>query len=331
MTKKNILSCIQPTGQIHLGNYLGAIQNYVKLQADYECVYGVVDYHAMTMPYNPEELKKNTLNMVIALVACGVNIENIFVQSLVPEHTELAWILGCVCAYNELTRQTQFKDKSNQLEENTSGTFITSGLFTYPVLQAADILMYHPHFVPVGKDQEQHIELSRNVANRFNYQFQTEYFPEPKSLFTEIPKVLSLADPSKKMSKSLGEKHCLFLFEEESTLRKKIKTAVTDVGDTPEGQMSPGVENLFSIIKALGNQALYDSLMQEYLTTGKMYGKLKEGVAETVVPFTNQLKEKRNEVLEDKDFLEKVRHSSAEIRKKAQKTLREVREITGLM
>ncbi|MBX7243187.1 MAG: tryptophan--tRNA ligase [Bacteroidia bacterium] len=331
MTKKNILSAIQPTGQIHLGNYLGAIQNWVKLQADYNCVYGVVDYHAMTMPYDAQALRNNTLDMIMSLVACGVKPENLFIQSLIPEHTELAWILNCVASYNELTRQTQFKDKIAQLEENTSGSFITAGLFTYPVLQAADILMYHPHFVPVGKDQEQHVELSRNVVNRFNYQFQTEYFHEPQVLFTETPKVQSLADPSKKMSKSLGEKHCVFLFEEESTLRKKIKTAVTDTGDTPEGQMSPGVENLFTIIKALGNDSLHQDLMQEYLSGAKMYGKLKEGVAETVVPFVNTLREKKMEIMEDADFMDKIRASSAEIRKKAQKTLQEVREITGLI
>ncbi len=328
--KKNILSAIQPTGQMHLGNYLGAVQNWVKLQENYHCTYGVVDYHAMTMPYNAQELRKNTLDMVMSLVACGVKIENLFVQSLIPEHTELTWILNCMASYHELTRQTQFKDKMSLLEENISNSFITSGLFTYPVLQAADILIYHPHFVPVGKDQKQHIELSRNIANRFNYQFQTDYFREPQALFTEIPKVQSLADPAKKMSKSLGEKHCLFLFEEENTLRKKIKSAVTDVGDTSEGQISPGVENLFSIINSLGNKDLYKDLMKEYASGAKMYGKLKEGVATTVVPFVNALREKKEEIKEDKDFTEKIRASSAEIRKKAQKTLIEVREIVGL-
>ncbi len=314
-----------------MGNYLGAIKNWVKLQADYNCVFGVVDYHAMTMPYDAQDLRKKTLDMVMSLVACGVKIENLFIQSLIPEHTELAWILNCVTSYNELTRQTQFKDKTDHLEESTSGSFITAGLFTYPVLQAADILMYHPHFVPVGKDQEQHVELSRNVVNRFNFQFQTDYFHEPQVLFTEVPKVQSLADPTKKMSKSLGEKHCLLLFEEENTLRKKIKTAVTDIGDTPEGQMSPGVENLFMIIKALGNESLHQELMNEYLSGAKMYGKLKEGVAETVVPFVNTLREKKNEIMEDTDFMEKIKASSSEIRKKAQKTLKEVREITGLI
>lgn len=327
---KNILSCIQPTGEIHLGNYLGAIQNYVALQEGYNCYYGVVDYHAMTMPYDAHALRKNTMNLMIGLVACGVKVENLFIQSMVPEHTELAWILNCMTSYGELTRQTQFKDKTAQLEEGKSDAFISSGLFTYPVLQAADILIYHPHFIPVGKDQEQHVELARNIANRFNYQFQCAYFVEPQCLFTEVPKVQSLADPSRKMSKSLGDKHYLALFESEDSLRKKIKTAVTDAGDTPEGEMSVGVQNIFSIIKALGNQPLYDDLMQEYLSGVKMYGKLKNGLAETVVAFTNTLKEKRNEILEDKDFEEKVYASNDRIRKRAQQTIDEVREITGL-
>ena len=273
---KNILSGIQPTGEIHLGNYLGAVQNWVKLQAEYNCVYSVVDYHAMTMPYNPEQLRQNVWNITINLIACGVKIENLFIQSLVPEHTELAWILGCVTSYGELSRQTQFKDKSQQLEDTQTDTHISAGLFNYPVLQAADILMYHPDFVPVGKDQEQHIELSRNIANRFNHQFNTDYFREPKVLFTEIPKVQSLADPTKKMSKSLGDKHYIALFEAEDSIRRKIKTAVTDSGDTPEGEMSAGVSNMFSIIKALNRMDIYDDLMQEYLSGAKNVWQIKK-------------------------------------------------------
>jgi tryptophanyl-tRNA synthetase len=328
--KKNILSAIQPTGEVHLGNYLGAIQNWLRLQEEYNCVYGVVDYHAMTMPYHPETLRKNSYNMVVNLLACGIKPENIFIQSLVPEHTELAWILNCLCSYGDLTRQTQFKDKTQQLEDVSSEGFISAGLFTYPVLQAADILMYHPHFVPVGKDQEQHIELSRTIANRFNHQFQTDYFEEPKVLFTETPKIQSLADPTKKMSKSLGDRHYIALFEDEAGMRKKIKSAVTDAGDTPEGEMSAGVQNIFGIILALGNKPIYDDLMAEYLSGAKMYGKLKEGLAETVVNFTNELKENRANLLEDRDLPNKIKAASEEIRKRARKTVDEVREIVGL-
>ncbi|MGD2035949.1 MAG: tryptophan--tRNA ligase, partial [Bacteroidales bacterium] len=227
MSKKRVLSCIQPTGHIHLGNYFGAVKNWAKIQNDYDCFYGVVDLHAMTMPYDPKELKENTLQMVAELIACGLDPDRavIFVQSLVPQHTELAWIFNCIASYGELSRMTQFKDKSEQIEGGGKGQFISAGLFTYPVLQAADILIYRADFVPVGRDQVQHLELSRNIAVRFNRQFK-EYFPEPKPLLTEIPKLASLADPSKKMSKSLGEKHYISMFEGEASIRKKVRSAV---------------------------------------------------------------------------------------------------------
>lgn len=331
MQKQRILSCIQPTGEMHLGNYLGAVQNWVKLQENYECFYGVVDYHAQTMPYNTEDLRDSVMKIAVNLMACGINKENLFIQSLVPEHTELTWILGCVTSYGELSRQTQFKDKSQQLEDK-SETFISTGLFTYPVLQAADILIYHPHLVPVGKDQEQHIELSRNVANRFNHIFGVEYFQEPKALFTEIPKVQSLADPSKKMSKSLGDKHYIAVFEDEQVTRKKVKTAVTDSGDTPAGEMSAGVINLFSLLKACSTESsLYDSLMADYHSGNLKYSALKQGVADAVVALTNGFKARKSELLGNKkQLIEEIYDSSAAIRIKAQNTVREVREITGL-
>ncbi|MFN0201253.1 MAG: tryptophan--tRNA ligase [Bacteroidia bacterium] len=328
---EKILSCIQATGSMHLGNYLGAIKNWVELQTQYDCVYGVVDYHAMTVPYHAETLRKTTWNMAIDLLACGIKPENLFIQSLVPEHTELAWMLGCVTSYGELTRQTQFKDKSQQIEEGQKESFISSGLFTYPVLQAADILMYHPDFVPVGKDQEQHIELSRNIANRFNHQFQTEYFQEPQALFTEIPKVLSLADPTKKMSKSLGEKHCLYVFEDEKSLRKKIKTAVTDSGDTPEGEMSVGVANIFGLIKACGRADLHDDLLARYNEGERRYGDLKAALAESVMGLLLPMQARRAELMANPKQVEaEIRAASAQIRLKARKTLDEVREIVGL-
>lgn len=331
--RKRILSAIQPTGtgEIHLGNYLGAVQNWVKLQDSYDCFYGIVDYHAQTMPYNPIVLRENVMKMAINLLACGVNKENLFIQSLVPEHTELTWILGCMSSYGELNRQTQFKDKLAQLEEK-SDAFIPAGLFFYPVLQAADILMYHPHLIPVGKDQEQHIELSRNVANRFNHLFGVDYFHEPKALFTEVPKVQSLADPTKKMSKSLGDKHFIALFEEEASIRKKVKTAVTDSGDTPAGEMSTGVTNLFSLLKVSGKDgSIYESLMKDYHGGSLKYSELKQAVSDAIVELTNGFKNRRTELLEAKGkIVEEIYDSSADIRKTAQKTMNEVREITGL-
>ena len=206
---KTVLSAIQPTGDMHLGNYFGAVRNWVELQASYRCFYGVVDYHAMTMPYQVDKLRTNTWDLITNLAAVGVKPENLFVQSLVPEHTELGWILNCFCSYGQLTRMTQFKDKSHQVKDGGKEDFISAGLLDYPVLQTADILIYKADYVPVGKDQEQHLELARNIAARFNAAVSSDYFVLPEAMFTEALKIRSLADPQKKMSKSLGEKHYL--------------------------------------------------------------------------------------------------------------------------
>ena len=208
--RKNVLSCIQPTGDMHFGNYFGAVKNWVNLQSDYNCFYGVVDYHAMTMPYKPKNLRNNTWELIFNLMAAGIKTEHLFIQSLIPEHAELCWIFNCFTSYGMLTRMTQFKDKSKQSEQSAGGDgFISAGLLDYPVLQAADILIYRADYVPVGKDQEQHLELTRNIAQRFNNQVGKEYFVLPETLFTEVPKVMSPADPTRKMSKSAGEKHYL--------------------------------------------------------------------------------------------------------------------------
>ncbi len=329
---KNVLSCIQPTGDLHLGNYFGAVRNYVALQDQYQCRYGVVDYHSMTMPYQPETLRENTWKMVFYLLACGVKPENLFIQSLVPEHTELAWILSCMTSYGELNRMTQFKEKTDQLREADKESFVSLGLFAYPVLQAADILIYHADYVPVGKDQEQHLELSRNIAHRFNHQFGQVYFVPPEPLFTETPKILSLADPNKKMSKSLGEKHYVNLFGEEDRIRKQIKSAVTDAGDTPEGQMSNGVQNLFQLLSASNATSAHTALMADYQAGALRYSALKEAVADAVVAVTNPFRERLAALIADRhNVQESIRASSAHIRQRAQQTLREVREIAGLI
>jgi len=333
ISMKNVLSAIQPTGDLHLGNYFGAVQNWVRLQEAYKCTYGVVDYHSMTMPYEPEMLRENTWKMAFQLLACGIKPKNLFVQSLIPEHTELAWILSCATSYGELNRMTQFKDKSKQLEEKEGqDAFTSSGLFIYPVLQAADILIYHADYVPVGKDQDQHLELSRNVAQRFNHQFGKEYFIHPEPLYTETPKILSPADPTKKMSKSLGEKHYINLFGEEERIRKQIKSAVTDTGDAVAGEMSAGVKNLFEILRACGNIAAYNALMADYQAGTLKYSALKETVAEAIVALVNPFRERLSALQADKKNIKaQIQDSSAEIRKRAQQTMREVRELTGLL
>ena len=331
MAKKRVLSCIQPTGEMHLGNYFGAVKNWVSIQDDYDCFYGVVDLHAMTMPYDPKKLKENSLRMVAELLACGINPEKsvLFIQSLVPEHSELTWILNCVASYGELSRMTQFKDKSEQVEGG--GKFLSAGLFTYPVLQAADILIYKADFVPVGKDQVQHLELSRNIAVRFNNQF-GEYFPEPKPLLTDIPKLASLSDPSKKMSKSLGDKHYVGLFEDEVQIRKKVKSAVTDTGESQGNTMSAGVQNLFNIIKACENTDGYSSLLKDYHSGTLRYKDLKDITAESLVQLTTPFRLKREELLKDKIYLEGLaRELSEKARDFAKATMKVVRKLTGLL
>jgi tryptophanyl-tRNA synthetase len=330
-TRKQVLSGIQPTGDLHLGNYFGAVKNWADLQADYDCVYSVVDYHSMTMPYKAKDLRENTWKMAFQLLACGIKVENLFLQSLVPEHTELAWVLGCVTSYGELTRMTQFKDKTEQVKDADKDAHVSAGLFFYPVLQAADILIYHADYVPIGKDQEQHLELSRNIAQRFNHQFGKDYFVHPEPLYTEVPKLLSLANPDKKMSKSLGEKHYINLFGEEAQIRKQVKSAVTDTGDTPSGEMSPGVANLFALLKACGNKDAHDSLMLDHKANNLKYAELKAVLADTLVETIRPFRERLAAISADKKtYKSLIKQSSAEIRKKAQKTMAEVRELVGL-
>jgi len=332
MEKKTVLSCIQPTGKLHFGRYFGAIENWVRLQSTYDCFYGIVDYHAMTMPYSPDKLRANVWDLAFNLLACGIKKEHLFIQSLIPEHAELSWILNCFASYGQLTRMTQFKDKSAQSKDKSDDNFISAGLFDYPVLQAADILIYQASFVPVGKDQEQHLELSRNIALRFNHVMGKEYFVCPEPLYTEIPKVMSTADPTRKMSASLGEKHNIDLFAEEAQIRKQIRSAVTDTGETPEGEMSPGVENLFSLLKACRQNEAYDSLMADYQQGQLKYVDLKQAVADALVGVSAPIRAKKQELLSDKKSVKnQVKASSAEIRKRAQQTVKEVKEITGLL
>ncbi|MFT6809514.1 MAG: tryptophanyl-tRNA synthetase [Saprospiraceae bacterium] len=333
MSKKNVLSCIQPTGEIHLGNYFGAVRNYVALQEDYNCTYGVVNYHAITMPYDIKKLRENTWDLIFSLLAVGVKAENLFIQSLVPEHAELNWILNCFCAVGRLTNMTQFKDKSLSLGENPKEGFISAGLLDYPVLQVADILIYRADFVPVGKDQAQHLELTREVAQRFNHSVGKEYFVLPETLYTETPSIRSTADPLRKMSKSAGEKHYISLFGDEKRIRKQIKSAVTDTGENSDGGMSPGVANLFEMLKASsGESDEYKQLLEAQENGVLRYGDLKAIAADNVMHLLTPFNEKKKELHSDKRKVkDEIKASSAEIRKRAQETIREVKDLTGLL
>lgn len=331
MEKKRVLSLIQPTGDMHFGNYFGAVKNWVNLQSEYQCFYGVANYHAMTMAFDSKKLIEHTWDLCFNLMATGIQVENLFIQSLVPEHAELNWIFNCFCSYGQLSRMTQFKDKSKQSEESADN-FISAGLLTYPVLQAADILIYRADFVPVGDDQDQHLELARNIAQRFNNQVGKDYLILPKALHTEVSRVMSTADPTRKMSKSAGEKHYINIFAEPDRIRKQIKSAVTDAGETNSNEMSPGVKNLFSLLRAANKFDDYNVLMAQYESGNLKYAPLKEAVAEALVEVSNPFRERRAAILADKKAIkEQIKASSAHTRQRAQETIREVKELTGLL
>ena len=326
---KRVLSCIQPTGDMHFGNYFGAVKNWVRLQDEYTCMYGVVDYHAMTMPYNPKKLKENTWELIYNLLAVGIKVENLFIQSLIPEHSELGWIFNNFAAYGRVENMTQFKDKSKQSAQGKEG-FISVGLYDYPVLQAADILIYRADYVPVGEDQKQHLELTKEIANRFNKQVGKDYFVLPEMLRTETPKIMSTADPTRKMSKSAGEKHNISIFAEEKRLRKQIGSAVTDSGE-PSDEMSPGITNLFQLLKAAGNTTAYDEQMALYKSGDLKYSEIKGVVADTLAALSRDFLAKKKEITSDKKAVKnQIKASSADIRKRAQETIREVKELCGL-
>ena len=347
---RTILSGIQPTGKLHFGRYFGAVENWKRLQEDYDCLYMVVNYHAMTMPFTAKKLAEQSWELCFNLLACGIKPENIFIQSLVPEHTELGWILNCFTSYGQLSRMTQFKDKSSRNDELGDQGFISAGLFTYPALQAADILIYRAGLVPVGKDQEQHLELTRNIAQRFNNFAGKEYFPVPEALYTKVPKVMSTADPNRKMSASLGDKHNIDVFADEKRIRKQIMSAVTDstpqiqrVGEAAAAdtgvqkmlsleQASSGVLNLFSLLEASGRTDAHASLKADYEQGKLQYADLKHEVANGLVEISTGIRERLAELKGDRKAVKnQIKQSSYEIRKRAQETVKEVKDICGLM
>ena len=250
-TKQRIFSAIQPSGELHIGNYLGALRNFVELQDNYECFFFIADYHSISGKYNPEEKKKQIMDLALDFLAIGLDPKKctIAVQSQVPEHTELAWIFNTVTPLAELQRMTQFKDKSQQQDKN-----INMGLLDYPVLQAADILMYKSSAVPVGQDQIQHIELTRKIARFFNNKF-GKTFPEPKDLITETPKIMSLTDPTKKMSKSSGEKSYIGINDEPEVIMEKMKKSVslsnTEIEKNDIGELIDVIEKPIVTVKEI--------------------------------------------------------------------------------
>ena len=327
--KKIMLSGIQPSGELHLGNYLGAIRNWGARAEEFDCYYFMADMHTITVRQTPADLRRRTLTQLAQYIACGLDPEKntLFVQSHVHQHAELGWVLNCYTMFGELSRMTQFKDKSAKNADNING-----GLFTYPALMAADILLYQPDFVPVGEDQKQHVELTRNVAQRFNHIYGDVFkIPEPY-----IPKtgarVMSLNAPDSKMSKSMPE-GCVFLMEKPEDIMRKFKRAITD-SDTERWvryapQEKPGVTNLMSIYSACTGKT-YEEIEAEF--EGKGYGAFKSTVGEAVVETLRPIREETERLLADKAYLENVYRSGAEKASYvAEKTLRKVYKKVGFL
>jgi tryptophanyl-tRNA synthetase len=329
--KANLLSGMQPSASsLHLGNYLGALVNWVNMQRDFNAFYVIVDLHAITVPQDPNDLRTNTRRTAAQYIAAGINPQDsaLFVQSHVPAHAELAWVLNCITGFGEASRMTQFKDKSQKAGSESASV----GLFTYPILQAADILLYQPKAVPVGEDQRQHLELTRDLAERFNSRFgQTFTIPEAHIL-KETAKIYDLQNPTAKMSKSAADpKGLVNLMDDDSTIMKKIKSAVTDTDASirVDWENKPGVSNLLSIHSSISGESLV-SLEERFAGAG--YGALKSEVADVVINALGPIRDRANDLMSDQIELDRLLASGAEkARAVAEATLATVYDRVGFI
>ena len=322
-----VFSGVRPTGELHIGNYLGAIKQWIELQEKTECVFCIVDLHAVTTPYEPENLQANIKDVAIAYLAAGLNPEKciFFVQSEVKEHTELTWLLGTITPLGDLQRMTQFKEKSKKHKE-----YVNAGLLNYPILMAADILLYKTDLVPVGKDQEQHVELARTIARKFNKTF-GEVFKEPKVVLPKIgAKIMSLQKPAKKMSKTDDPRGCIGLFDEPEEIEKKILAAVTDTGRAIRynPKLKPGISNLLTIYSLFSGKGIKEL---ERKFKGKGYADFKKSLAELLINSLEPFRRKRKELLQREVYVKEI---LAKGQKRAQiiaqSTLQDVKKKMGL-
>ncbi|MBE6814136.1 MAG: tryptophan--tRNA ligase [Ruminococcaceae bacterium] len=329
--KKIVLSCIQPTGTPTLGNYLGALKNWANMCDDYNCLYGVADLHSITVPTfreNPQQLKKNTLELYALLLALGIDPEKnvVFVQSHVPTHAQLCWILNCYTQFGEASRMTQFKEKSQKHSDN-----ITVGLFDYPILMAADILIYNADFVPIGADQKQHLEIARNICDRFNSIYgDVLKMPEP-FIGKAGAKITSLQDPLKKMSKSDDNpKSYISMLDEQNVIMKKIKSAVTDSEACVRfAEGKDGINNLMTIYSCCTGKS-FEEIEKEF--DGRGYGDFKTAVGEAVVKELEPIQTKYKELINEKKYLEECMRNGAEFATKlSQRTLDKVMKKVGFL
>jgi tryptophanyl-tRNA synthetase len=325
---ERVVSGIRPTGDLHLGNYFGAMRNFVEMQNKHECYFFIADYHSLTTHPTPADLQNNVRRVLANYLAAGLDPEKatIYIQSDVPEVAELYLLLNMNAYMGELERCTSFKEKIRKQPEN-----INAGLLTYPTLMAADILLHRAVMVPVGKDQEQHLEMTRTFANRFNRMYKTNYFPEPKAynFGNELIKIPGL-DGSGKMGKSEGESNAIFLAEDPAAIRKKIMRAVTDAGPVAGQPMSEPIQNLFALLKVVSSEEVINHFTENYNDGSIRYGDLKKQLAEDMIHFTAPFRDKILELLGNTTYLARVARLGAEkASESARKTIREVREIIG--
>ncbi|MFH1456631.1 MAG: tryptophan--tRNA ligase [Patescibacteria group bacterium] len=317
--KKTLFSGIQPTGELHIGNYLGALKQWVDIQDEYNSIFCIVDYHSITEDFDPKKKQEQVFNTAVDFLATGIDPEKsiIFVQSKIYEHTELAWIFNCITPVAEMERMTQYKDKASRQKAN-----INMGLFDYPVLMAADILLYKTEIVPVGDDQVQHIELARKVARKFNNKF-GEYFVEPKPRLTKTARVMSLTEPDNKMSKSVP-KSCIFLSDSSEEINKKIKSAVT----TDQGAL-----NLIDLLEEFSeDEELVKKFRNEFKDKTIKYSELKPVLAEAIICRLQTMQERREKLLKNKKYIYNILEIGAEKAKKiASKNLEEIKRLIGIL
>jgi len=327
-----IFSGIQPTGNLHLGNYLGAIRNWVAMQSDYDCMFCIVDLHALTLPQDPKELREATREVTAAYVAAGIDPERciIFNQSTVHEHTELAWLLGCLTPLGWLNRMTQFKDKAGK-QRDSAGL----GLYAYPVLMAADILLYKGTHVPVGEDQKQHVELARDIAGAFNRRYEVDFFPLPEPvIFGTATRVMSLRDGTKKMSKSdTSDYSRINMTDDADAIRQKIRKAKTDPHPMPatvaEAETRPEAANLLGIYAALADKSL-EATVAEF--AGSSFSRFKEALSDLAVSVLGRIGGEMRRLMAEPDYVDRILRRSAERATAiAAPNLREVFDITGLL
>ncbi|MDD2731990.1 MAG: tryptophan--tRNA ligase [Candidatus Pacebacteria bacterium] len=322
-----ILSGIQPTGAIHIGNYLGAIKQWIELQEKNECVFFISDLHSLTIPYKPEELKEKILEAAIIYLAAGINPEKsiFFVQSHVKEHAELSWFLNTVCPVGDLMRMTQYKEKSKEFKKD-----INAGLLNYPILMASDILLYKTDKVPVGKDQVQHVELARTIARKFNQRF-GKVFVEPEALISKSgAKIMALDNPKKKMSKSLGPQNYISLFDEPELIKKKIMSALTDTGKNIKYDpvKKPGISNLLNIFSLITDREI-KNLEKEFKSKG--YSLFKKSLADSLINFLEPFRRKKKELLSRELYVyETLKQGAKRAQIIAGSTMEEVKKKMGL-